>query len=87
MILRLSPVRLNSDDRRRPIDIMESKCLCDGCILNHRENRAYNSVPVYVSKQVMMLDPCNNGTKQYRVKRTWIKVAVGCTCAVPMFSK
>lgn len=85
MTPRLSPVRVNRDDNRRPLDIIESVCLCEGCILDQKENMSYNSVPVYIWRKVLNVTRCCNDTSKYTVKKVWIKIAVACTCVVPKF--
>ncbi|KAJ8281216.1 hypothetical protein GJAV_G00064920 [Gymnothorax javanicus] len=44
----VSPWRLrnNHDEDRYPSEIPVAECLCEGCIINGKENRSYNSVLV-----------------------------------------
>ncbi|KAM6950344.1 uncharacterized protein PEZ65_023392 [Lycodopsis pacificus] len=81
----LSPWRysLNKEDNRIPYEVPFAECLCDGCIINQREDMRYNSVPVFASQMVMRKTPCPRDPNKFAVSKYVIKVPVGCTCAVP----
>ena len=39
--------RIHKEENRIPQEIAIAECLCQGCIINQREERMYNSVPVF----------------------------------------
>ncbi|KAK9542270.1 hypothetical protein VZT92_000145 [Zoarces viviparus] len=84
----LSPWKysLNKEDNRIPYKISFAECLCDGCIINQREDMRYNSVPVFASLMVMRKTPCPRDPNKFVVSKDVIKVPVGCTCAVPKYT-
>ncbi|KAF3686784.1 Interleukin-17C [Channa argus] len=85
----LSPWKyeLNLNDSRYPQIIYFAKCLCEGCIINGREDKTYNSVLVFVQLVVMEKTACRTDPKTYEVKRNAIDVPVACTCVVPKYAK
>ncbi|XP_040026036.2 interleukin-17F-like isoform X1 [Gasterosteus aculeatus] len=85
----LAPWRysINTEDDRIPHKIAVAECLCDGCIINQREDMRYNSVPVFAPLMVMRKTPCPRDHARFMVSRDWIKVPVGCTCAAPKYAK
>ncbi|XP_029310853.1 interleukin-17C-like isoform X2 [Cottoperca gobio] len=88
----LSPWKYNltQDPNRYPYEIPIAVCLCQGCIINQREDLSYNSVPVFTHVKVLMKTLCpQNKTSEdkYTVKKYFIEVAVACTCAVPKYAK
>ncbi|XP_068432534.1 interleukin-17F-like [Clinocottus analis] len=79
--------RLNKEDNRTPYEIPFAECLCDGCIINQHEDMRYNSVPVFVSLMVLRKTPCPRDPNKFMVNKGVINVPVGCTCAVPKYTK
>ncbi|XP_078111150.1 interleukin-17C-like [Sander vitreus] len=73
-------------DNRFPNEIAFAECLCNGCIINGRENMSYNSVPVVVKLVVLRKTPCQRDRTKFVVKKGFETIAVGCTCAVPKSS-
>ncbi|XP_038557852.1 interleukin-17C-like [Micropterus salmoides] len=78
---------LDQDLDRIPHEIVVAKCLCRGCIINHREDNDYNSVPVYALVKVLKKIQCSGEPKKYAVKHYYMKVAVACVCVVPKYHK
>uniref|UniRef100_A0A3Q2XWI3 Interleukin 17c n=1 Tax=Hippocampus comes TaxID=109280 RepID=A0A3Q2XWI3_HIPCM len=81
----LSPwtYRLYRDDRMFPHEIVVAECLCQGCIINQREEQNYNSVPVFAPLMVLRKDQCPSDPNKYILKKVLIKIPVACTCVVP----
>uniref|UniRef100_A0A3B5AJ11 Interleukin-17C-like n=1 Tax=Stegastes partitus TaxID=144197 RepID=A0A3B5AJ11_9TELE len=81
----LSPwsYRLDRDDNRFPHEIPVAKCLCEGCIINQREDVNYNSKPVFVWRNVLRKEPCPGDPTRVQVSKEKFKVAVACTCVWP----
>ncbi|XP_032376580.1 interleukin-17C [Etheostoma spectabile] len=84
----LSPWTYNitRDDSRFPHEIPVAVCLCNGCIINQREDTSYNSVPVMARMMVLRKTACPQDTTKYAVKKVFENIAVGCTCVVPKSS-
>ncbi|KAJ0056685.1 hypothetical protein NL108_012118 [Boleophthalmus pectinirostris] len=90
----LSPwtYRLNRDQRRFPRDILEARCLCEGCILQRahedrpHEEHTYNSVPVYTHVLVLYKTRCARQPHKYRLTKRMLRVTVGCTCVMPTYT-
>ncbi|XP_031179370.1 interleukin-17C-like [Sander lucioperca] len=84
----LSPWKYNisRNDSRFPHEIAFAKCLCNGCIINGREDTSYNSVPVVVKLVVLRKTPCPWDKTKFVVKNDSEAIAVGCTCVVPKSS-
>ncbi|XP_044060117.1 interleukin-17C-like isoform X2 [Siniperca chuatsi] len=85
----LSPWRysLDRDVDRIPHDIAIAECLCQGCIINQREELSYNSVPVFATLMVLRKTLCVHDPNKYDVKKVFIRVPVACTCVVPKYTK
>ncbi|XP_026175705.1 interleukin-17C-like [Mastacembelus armatus] len=85
----LSPwtYRLDQDDNRFPREISFAKCLCQGCIINQRENLSYNSVPIFAHLMILTKTLCPDDPNKYLVKKEKKIVPVACTCAVPNMTK
>lgn len=81
----LSPSRVDQDENRLPRDIIVAKCLCQGCILNQKENNIYNSVEVTKQIKVLYTSRCTDDPSKYVLKTEFINVPVACTCAVPKY--
>ncbi|XP_076594863.1 interleukin-17C-like [Chaetodon auriga] len=85
----VSPWRYSLDKEvdRIPLEIAVAECLCQGCIINLREELSYNSVPVFAQLMVLRRYKCQRDPGKYVLKRDFIKVAVACTCVVPNYAK
>ncbi|XP_041796917.1 interleukin-25-like [Chelmon rostratus] len=85
----LSPWRysLHEDVDRIPREIAFAECLCQGCIINQREELSYNSVQVFAWLMVLRRTRCPRDPDKYVLKRDFLKVPVACTCAVPRYAK
>ncbi|MEQ2248516.1 hypothetical protein ILYODFUR_019858 [Ilyodon furcidens] len=77
---------VDQDDERIPSQISVARCLCEGCIINLREDPSYNSVKVCAQMMVLRRKPCPNDAKKYVVKKELITVPVACTCVKPSYS-
>ncbi|XP_030621416.1 interleukin-17B-like [Chanos chanos] len=89
----LSPwsYRINHDENRRPVDIPEAKCSCQGCInpFTMQEDRAMTSVLIYTKIPVRRL-LCERSSRKPRKNKKCVpryrtvveSIAVGCTCIV-----
>ncbi|XP_069031284.1 uncharacterized protein [Embiotoca jacksoni] len=84
----LSPwvYRINRVDNRIPREISFAECLCDHCIIPHRENPSYNSALVYVSLKVMDRTRCSKDENKYVVRKHILHVPVACTCVKPEYA-
>ncbi|XP_039983927.1 interleukin-17C-like isoform X2 [Xiphias gladius] len=78
---------LNRDVSRTPTEISFAECLCQGCIINGRENLSYNSVPVFAHVKVLKKSFCPDDRSKYVIKNDFIKVPVACTCIMPRYRK
>ncbi|XP_034019535.1 interleukin-17C-like [Thalassophryne amazonica] len=85
----LSPWRysIDVDVNRIPCEIAVANCICQGCIINQREDLSYNSVPVVVPLMVFRKAVCPTDPQRYRISREVITVAVACTCVTPRSNK
>ncbi|XP_042337486.1 interleukin-17C-like isoform X2 [Plectropomus leopardus] len=85
----LSPwrYRLKGELDRVPHEITYAECLCDGCIINQREDMSYNSVPVFFSRFVHRRTLCPWDPNKYMLKREVINIPVACTCVEPSTAK
>ncbi|XP_051234429.1 interleukin-17C [Dicentrarchus labrax] len=85
----LSPWRysLNRSDDRVPHEIAFAECVCQGCIIDQREDLTYNSVPMLAPLMVLKRSPCPTDRDKYLLKREVIDIPVGCTCALPRYSE
>ncbi|GLD55727.1 interleukin-17C-like protein [Lates japonicus] len=85
----LSPWKysLDRDDDRFPREIAVAKCLCEGCIINQKEDMSYNSKEVFAQVMVMKKAQCKEDPKKYVVNKEFIKIPVACTCVVPSYTK
>ncbi|KAG7242703.1 hypothetical protein INR49_020078, partial [Caranx melampygus] len=55
---------VNRDVDRIPSDISFAECLCQGCIINRKENLSYNSVLVFAPMMVMRKTKCDGDPKK-----------------------
>ncbi|XP_074550967.1 interleukin-17F-like [Halichoeres trimaculatus] len=85
----LSPwrYRVHQDPDRIPDKICIAECLCEGCIMNGKEDNSYNSKPLEVNMLVYKKTKCQGDANRYRMTRALIKVAVGCVCVMPDIKK
>ncbi|XP_012710165.2 interleukin-17B [Fundulus heteroclitus] len=85
----LSPweYKVDRDVERIPPEISMAQCLCEGCIINLREDHSYNSVMVKTQMTVLKRKPCPGDPKKYVVKKEIISVPVACTCVKPSYSQ
>ncbi|KAL7406179.1 hypothetical protein ABVT39_014616 [Epinephelus coioides] len=85
----LSPwkYRLDREENRHPHEILLAECLCEGCIINQREDMSYNSVPVFAPLMVLRRTLCPSDPNKYEVKKDFIEIPVACTCAVPKYAE
>lgn len=81
----LSSVSCDINVARVPSEILFAECLCEGCLINQREDHNYNSVPVFSTLRVLMKTPCQDDPNKYVVTEHVIKVPVACTCVVPVY--
>jgi len=73
---------VNHDELRYPQDLIEVKCRCQECIQvpGNACERVYNNVPV------VRYDTRKKGSCQSRLRRSWQRISVACTCArIPIF--
>ncbi|XP_047196035.1 interleukin-17C-like [Hippoglossus stenolepis] len=75
--------RMNRDVDRFPPDIAFAECLCQGCIIDQREDLSYNSLPVMVQLMVLSRSLCPSDPDKYVITKDSIHVPVACTCVVP----
>ncbi|XP_035508235.1 interleukin-25-like [Morone saxatilis] len=83
----LSPWRysLNRSDDRVPHKIAFAECVCQGCIIDQREDLTYNSVQVFAPLMVLIRSPCPTEDNKYLLKKEVIEIPVSCTCALPRY--
>ncbi|XP_030269047.1 interleukin-17C-like isoform X1 [Sparus aurata] len=78
--------RLDEDVNRIPSKIAFAECICQGCIIDKRENMSYNSRSVDAWLRIYRkTGKCSEN--KYKVRKDFIKVPVGCTCVVPNYTK
>ncbi|XP_061078673.1 interleukin-17C [Conger conger] len=79
--------RIDHDEERYPSKIAVAECLCEGCIINGKEDMSYNSVPVKRSQLVLKRVECPIKPHLYSFAVSTIKVPVACTCLRPISSQ
>ncbi len=67
-----------SDKKRFPEDIIEARCSCTNCLMDHRRSSVCEPV-FYPLRVLRQTGNCINGTFEY--VDSWHHVPVGCTCA------
>ena len=75
--------RIHKEENRIPQEIAIAECLCQGCIINQREERMYNSVPVFGKLRILMKTTCPTDPQRYMIEESTVKIPVACTCVVP----
>nr|UBR18739.1 interleukin 17B [Lateolabrax maculatus] len=73
--------RIDRDDNRFPRDIAFAECVCEGCIIDGRENHSYNSRPVFAWKSVLRKIQCERN--KYELKQEVLRLPVACVCVMP----
>ncbi|XP_043937512.1 interleukin-17C-like [Protopterus annectens] len=76
--------RIDVDETRYPEKLAFAECLCNGCIDTRTgtENLSLNSVLLEQTMMVLRRKPCSTSKKAYSFEIEYIKVPVGCTCAM-----
>ncbi|XP_029464496.1 interleukin-17C [Rhinatrema bivittatum] len=77
--------RIDVDEDRYPQKLAFAQCLCSGCIdaRSGKETSSLNSVAVEQTLLVLRRKPCARLPGAFTFEPDYIKVPVGCTCAVP----
>ncbi|XP_071397762.1 interleukin-17D-like isoform X2 [Centroberyx affinis] len=83
----LSPWRIDDEDGRIPRHIAMAECLCEGCIVNQREDLGYNSVPVRAQLTVLRKTTCPGDAQRFLITAQVVEIPVACTCVVPKTAK
>ncbi|XP_071397763.1 interleukin-17C-like isoform X3 [Centroberyx affinis] len=85
----LSPwrYRIDDEDGRIPRHIAMAECLCEGCIVNQREDLGYNSVPVRAQLTVLRKTTCPGDAQRFLITAQVVEIPVACTCVVPKTAK
>ncbi|XP_060072547.1 uncharacterized protein LOC132552395 [Ylistrum balloti] len=76
---------LDRDERRTPIDILQTRCYCDRCAMRRRRRYQYKCTPVFRYIPVLMKVGCTNSIYDYMVAEQ--KVSVACVCSEKLKSK
>ncbi|MEE6500461.1 hypothetical protein FKM82_003790 [Ascaphus truei] len=79
--------RIDIDENRYPQKLAFAECLCSGCIkgISGKENLSLNSVQIYQTMLVLRRKPCPHKASAYTFELEYLKVPVGCTCALPKY--
>ncbi|XP_067410768.1 interleukin-17D-like isoform X2 [Emydura macquarii macquarii] len=74
--------RVNEDPRRYPRRMVEAYCLCEGCLIDQKEDRSVRSEPFYQEVPVLQKSgQCEAG--QYVYQPSLLQVAQFCICSFP----
>ncbi|XP_058486087.1 interleukin-17C-like [Solea solea] len=81
--------KVDRDVDRIPPNMAFAECLCQGCVVNQREDLSYNSVPVMVQVKVLRRTQCPTKKHKHKYLLTIdsIKVPVACMCVIPKSNK
>ncbi|KAL4613688.1 interleukin-17C-like [Arapaima gigas] len=84
----LSPwkYRIDVDDNRYPREIAVAECLCEGCIIDGKENLSFNSEPVKQTMMVSRYEKCPKHPEKFSLVTEPVEIDVACTCVVPRTS-
>lgn len=71
---------LNVDQNRRPVELIEAKCNCQGPCVNGPANSKCHPVKYYI--RVLRKYGCDLETRTFLFRQTVEPLTVGCTCGI-----